>query len=75
MITLMLILIMLFVLLKTQNFLSLKSRYWQDTNGLNNHCIGMNTKEKARIKIQETSVNILSGQTLLKLTDCLFWFF
>ena len=74
--------ILLFLLFKTQNYLFLSSLYQQKTitnyqnilaNGLKDQCIGMNTKQKVRIKIRQRSVDILSNQALWKLTDCLFW--
>ena len=48
--------------IKYQNFL---------VNGLKDQCIGMNMKEKVRIKTQQTSIDIYLNQTLKELTYCL----
>ena len=39
---------------------------------LKDQCIGVNIKQKVKIKIQQMSVNFFSNQTLWKLIDCLF---
>ena len=36
--------------------------------------IGMNIKQKVRLKIRQVSIDIFSNQSLLELLDCLFWF-
>ena len=43
-------------------------------NGLIDQCIGMNIKQKVRIKIRGISIDIFSNQTLQEITDCLFCF-
>ena len=35
-------------------------------------CIGMNIKQNVRTKVQQTSIDIFSRQTLLDLRYCLF---
>ena len=63
----------LFLLSKTQNYMSLLSYYQQKTTknywnflvkDLEDQCIGMNTKQKVRIKTQETITDILLNQNL-----------
>ena len=75
--TLMLIVIILFLLLKTQKYIFLSSLYQQRTikthknvlaNDLKNWCIGMNIKQKVRIKIQQASTDILLNQSMWDLT-------
>ena len=61
--------------------LSARSLYQQKTikhyqiflgKDMNVRCIGMNIKQKVRIRIEQTTADILSNQTLWELTDCLF---
>ena len=40
-------------------------------NDLKNQFVGMNIKEKERIKMQQMDIDIFSNQTLLGLTDYL----
>ena len=77
----MLILIILFSLSKTENYEFLMSHYQQKTiknyqnvlvKELKDHFIGMNIKQKVRIKIQEMNTDIFSNQILQELADCLF---
>ena len=76
-----LILIILFSLSKTQNYMFLLSPYQQKTiknyqnflaKELKVWCIEMNIKQKVKIKTRQTSTDILLNQTLWELTDCLF---
>ena len=46
-----------------QNFLEKDLKVW---------CIEMNIKQKVKIKVRQTSTDILLNQTLWELTDCLF---
>ena len=71
---------MLFLLSKTQNYMSLLSLYQYRTiknyqnfiaKNLKHQYIGLNIKQKVRMKIQQTSTDILLNQTLWGLTDCL----
>ena len=71
------------LLSKTQIYMSLFSHYQQNTikncqnllaKDLKYQCIGINMRQKVRIKIREISLYILSNQTFWELTDCLFWF-
>ena len=39
---------------------------------LKDHCIGMNIKQKERMKIRQMNIDIFWNQTLWELTDCLF---
>ena len=41
---------------------------------MKDQCIRMNKKQKVRIKLQQTSIDIFSSQTLKELTDCLCYF-
>ena len=70
----MLILIILFSVLKTQNHMSLLSLYQQKflARDLKDHFIIMNTKQKVRIKTQQLNINIFFNQILLKLIYFLF---
>ena len=79
-IMIMLILIILFLLSKTQNCMSLLSLYQQKNNqklwkrlyrGIKNQCIGINIKQKVRIKILQMSIDIFLNQKLWELNDCL----
>ena len=78
------ILIELFLLSKTQNYMSPWSLYQQKTiknyqnllaRDLKHRCIGMNIKQKVRIKLRQMSIDIFSNQTLQELTDCFFGLF
>ena len=80
---LMLILIILFSLSKTHNCMFLQSLYQQNiiknyenflAKDLKDQCIGMNIKQKVRIKIQQMNIYIFPNQTLVGLTECLFQF-
>ena len=70
----------LFLLSKTQNYMSLLSLYQYRTiknyqnfiaKNLKHQYIGLNIKQKMRMKIQQTSTDISLNQTLWGLTDCL----
>ena len=39
---------------------------------MKDQCIGINIKQKVRIKKRQTSIDIFLNQTLQELTDCLF---
>ena len=77
-----LILIILFLLSKTQSYdIFLLSLYQQNTiknyqnplaKYLKDQCFGKNLKEKVKIKIRQMSMDIFSNYTLYVLTDCLF---
>ena len=78
---LMLILIIIFSLPNTQNYMSLSSLNRQKTTknyqiflakGLEDHCIGINIKQNVRLTVRQTSIDIFLNQTLSELTDCLF---
>ena len=83
MIMLMPILVILFLISKTQNnYMSLQSHYQQKTTknyqnilvkGLKNQFIGMNIEQKVRIKIQHNNKDIYSDQTLLQLQIVLIY--
>ena len=68
---------MLFLLSKTQNYMSLYQyrtiKNYQNfvAKNLKHQYIGLNIKQKVRMKIQQTSTDILLNQTLWGLTDCL----
>ena len=75
--------IILFSLSSTQNCMSLSSHYPQKiiknyqnhlAKDLKDQCIGMNIKQKVRIKLRQTSIDISWIQTLHEITDFLFWF-
>ena len=77
----MLILIILFLLSKTQNYKFLLSLYQQKTikncqkvlaKDLKVEFIEMNTKQKVRIKIQQMNTDIFVNQILLESIDYLF---
>ena len=77
---LMLILVILFLLSNTQNYMSLSSLYQQKTiknyqnflvKDLKDQCVATNIKQKVRTKVRQMSVDIFSNQTLQVLTDCL----
>ena len=68
----MLILIVLFSLLKTENYIPLYSHYQKKTiknyqnflaNDLKDQCIGINIKQKVRGKILQMSTDIFSNET------------
>ena len=68
-----LILIILFLLLKTQNCMFLLSLYQQRTTknyqkflakDLKDQCVGMNIKQDVRIKMQQIKIEIFLNQTL-----------
>ena len=72
----MLILIILFSLSKTQNYMFLLFLYQQQTiknyqnflaKDLKDQFIGISMKQKVRIKIQQMNVHIFSNEILLKL--------
>ena len=77
-----LILIILFLLSKTQSYdIFLLSLYQQNTiknyqnalaKYLKDQCFGKNLKQKVKIKIRQMSMDIFSNYTLYVLTDCLF---
>ena len=76
-----LVLIMLFSLSKTQNYKFLLSLYQQNiiknyqnflVKGFKYKFIGMNIKQKVRIKIQQMNIDVFSNQTLLGLIDYLY---
>ena len=76
--------IILFLLSKAQNFMSLSSHYPQKTikndqnflaKDLKYLSIGMNIKQKVVTKIRQVSIDIFLNQTLYVLTDCLFILF
>ena len=63
--------------------MSLQSFYQQKTiknyqnflaKALKDQCIGVNAKQKVKIKIQQMSIDIFFNQTPQVLTGCLFWF-
>ena len=67
------ILIIIFLILKTQNYMILQSLYQQNAiknyqnfvaKGLKDQCIGTNIKQKTRIKIQQMSLDIFLNQNL-----------
>ena len=73
------ILIILFLLSKTQNYMPLYLLYQQKAiqnyqnflaKELKDQCIGMSMKQKVRIKIRQMSIDVLSNQILVYL----FWF-
>ena len=79
---LILILIILFSLSVTQNYMFLKSLYQQKIiknyqnfleKNLKDQFIGVNIKQKGKIKIQQFNINISLNQTLLELTDQFFF--
>ena len=81
-ITLMLILIVLFLLSKTQNSMFLSSLCQQKSSknyqnclvqDLKDYFIRIFIKQKVRIKGQKINADIFSNQTLWMLTDCFFW--
>ena len=41
---------------------------------MKDECIGMNKKQKVRIKAQRKNIDIFSNQTFQELTDYLLWF-
>ena len=66
-----------------RNYVSLQSLYQENTikndqnaleKDLKDQCIGMNIKQKVRMKMQQISIDIFWNQTSQELTDCLFWF-
>ena len=70
----------LFSLTKTQNYMFLSSLYQQKiiksyqnflANDLKNQFIGMNIKQKLRIKIRQMDIDIYSNQILLESIDYL----
>ena len=78
MIMLTIILIILFLLSKTENYMFLSSCYQQKTiknyqnflvKDLKDQFIGMSIKQKVRIKIQQMNIDIFSNQTLLELAE------
>ena len=71
-----LILIILFSVLKTQNHMFLSSLYQQKflARDLKDHFIIMNTKQKVRMKTQQMNINIFLNQILLELIYFLFQF-
>ena len=78
---LMLILIMLFLLSEKQNYMFLLSIYQQKTiknyqnvlaENLKDLYIGMNIKQKVKIKKRQIITDIFLNQALWELTDCLF---
>ena len=71
----------LFLLSKTQNCMFLSSLYQQEAiknyqnflaKNLKDQFIGMNIKQKERIKIRQMSLDIFTSQILLESIDCLF---
>ena len=76
MITIMLILIILSLLAKTSLYQPKIIKNYQKflAKGLNDWCIGLNIKQKVRVKVQQTSTEILLNQILSELIDCLLWF-
>ena len=76
MMIMMLILIVLFLLSRTQNYMSLLSLYQQKTikncqnflvKFFKDQCIKINVKQKVRITTRQTSIDIFSNQTLQEL--------
>ena len=76
---LMLILIALFLLSKTQNYMCLSSLYQQKrtrncqnilAKDLKDQCISISIKQKVKIKIWQMNKYIFSNQNFLVLTDC-----
>ena len=69
-----LILIILFSVLKTQNHMFFSSLYQQKflARDLKDHFIIMNTKQKVRMKTQQMNINIFLNQILLELIYFLF---
>ena len=77
----MLILITLFVLSKTQNYMFLLQLYLQKTiknyqillvKYLKDQFIGINIKQRVRIKIPQINIDTFSNQILLELINYLF---
>ena len=65
------VMIILFLLLKTQNYMFLLQPYQQETikkdqnflaNDLNDQFVGMNIKQNMIIKIQQMNIDIFSNQ-------------
>ena len=56
--------------------LSGRDNFYQNflAEDLKDQFIGMNIKQKVRIKIQQMNIDIFSNQILLELIDCLFLF-
>ena len=76
-----LIVIILFLLSKTQNYMFLKKFYqlkiiknYQNfvAKDFKDQFIGINIKEKVRIKIQQMNIDIFSNQIFLELIDYLY---
>ena len=76
--------IILFSLSSTQNCMSLSSHYpkkiiknYQNhlAKDLKDQCIGMNIKQKMRIELQQTSIDIFWTQTLHEIADFCFGLF
>ena len=64
---------MLFLLSKTQNYISLSSHYQQKTTkkyknflakDLKDQCSGMNIKQKVRVKIWQTSIDVFYNEAI-----------
>ena len=77
---LMMLILILFSLSKTRRYMFLYQFYQQRiiknyqnflVNDLKDQFVGMNIKEKERIKMQQMDIDIFSNQTLLGLTDYL----
>ena len=76
----MMLILILFSLSKTRRYMFLYQFYQQRiiknyqnflVNDLKDQFVGMNIKEKERIKMQQMDIDIFSNQTLLGLTDYL----
>ena len=76
----MLMLLILFLLATTQVYIFLSSLYQEKiiknyqnslAKDLKDQFIGMNIKQKFRIKIQQINIDIFLNQALWELTDCL----
>ena len=76
----MMLILILFSLSKTRRYMFLYQFYQQRiiknyqnflVNDLKDQFVGMNIKEKERIKMQQMNIDIFSNQTLLGLTDYL----
>ena len=81
MLIIMIMLILLFLLSKTQNYIFLLSLYQQETiknyqnllaKDLTDQFTGVNTKQKVGIKVRQMNIDIFSNQMLMALTDYLF---
>ena len=76
----MMLILILFSLSKTRRYMFLYQFYQQRiiknyqnflVNDLKDQFVGMNIKEKERIKMQQMDIDLFSNQTLLGLTDYL----